>query len=586
MNSFFRLFSLTFLGGGFLLLYCLYRIGAYSDHSGYTKLLMSLSILLLISSFFFYWCGWSEASQEKAKEKQRKILEGKRVKVNELKAKYPNAIKEILYGEKSNTDIDELNIDEKEFDKLLSESKTKLQSLEDEIIHRKNEELIKIIRKKYPLAIAKTYRGRRLYKAEKEYILSHISRFEQKEETIRLQIIDLLEKYPLASYYLFCNGVSAHKWTEKTFPCNINDLDVQESLYLLDKKSELPFLESKLKSDEFGNEHIYIANEIRLKNNYPIGYRTLCERFRKRDSLIEFCKHVCDNEQQIIEIQKNHSDKIKEERKKQRLARLDCKEEEEDAPIKNRINRIKANPSDYEFRLRGAQSFLESLTRPDRYSLVSKKELEERKKEREKLEKERLEREKKEAKLKAEIERRNELASQFKYFNLGGHNAAYYFDYYPKNRYPNVSVVDESNRRALWHFKDGFYSFGLNALEDFLDGNFTKEEMKNLTICVIPASTQYKNDCRYKTLCSKIADKFPINNGYNYISIAYDRSDSREQKSMNTISNLIFSSEVCGKRIILFDDITTRGTSFIQVAEQLEAKGAIDIYGFFLGKTI
>ena len=75
-------------------------------------------------------------------------------------------------------------------------------------------------------------------------------------------------------------------------------------------------------------------------------------------------------------------------------------------------------------------------------------------------------------------------------------------------------------------------------------------------------------------------------NGFNYISIAFDRNDSRECKSSNTISNLNISYSVYGKRIILFDDITTRGTSFIQLANQLKANGALEVYGFFLGKTV
>jgi phosphoribosylpyrophosphate synthetase len=123
-------------------------------------------------------------------------------------------------------------------------------------------------------------------------------------------------------------------------------------------------------------------------------------------------------------------------------------------------------------------------------------------------------------------------------------------------------------------------------LADFLDGNFTKEEMKNVVVCVIPASTQYKNDLRYKALCTKIAEKFPVINGYDYISIVSDRSDSRGQKSSDTVWNLSFSSSVRGKTIVLFDDITTRGTSFIQVASKLKEKGAANVIGFFLGKTV
>lgn len=201
------------------------------------------------------------------------------------------------------------------------------------------------------------------------------------------------------------------------------------------------------------------------------------------------------------------------------------------------------------------------------------------------MERQKEEREK-EAKRQAELTRRRNLAAQFKYITLGGHKAAYCFDYYPKNRFPNVTAQQEADRRAVWNFKDGSYTYGLNRLADFLDGNFTKEEMKNVVVCVIPASTQYKNDIRYKTMCAKIAEKFPVINGYNYITINTDRSDSRTQKSSDTVWNLTFSSSVRGKTVVLFDDITTRGTSFIQVANKLKEAGASNVHGFFLGKTL
>jgi predicted amidophosphoribosyltransferase len=201
------------------------------------------------------------------------------------------------------------------------------------------------------------------------------------------------------------------------------------------------------------------------------------------------------------------------------------------------------------------------------------------------MERQKEEREK-EAKRQAELTRRRNLAAQFKYITLGGHKAAYCFDYYPKNRFPSVTAQQEADRRAVWNFKDGSYSYGLNRLADFLDGNFTKEEMKNVVVCVIPASTQYKNDLRYKTMCAKIAEKFPVINGYNYITINTDRSDSRTQKSSDTVWNLSFSSSVRGKTVVLFDDITTRGTSFIQVANKLKEAGASNVHGFFLGKTL
>lgn len=185
-----------------------------------------------------------------------------------------------------------------------------------------------------------------------------------------------------------------------------------------------------------------------------------------------------------------------------------------------------------------------------------------------------------------EIKRKSELKLKYQYITLGEFRAAYRFLYYPKNRYPFIASSDESNRRAIWNFKDGYYNIGLNIAIEFLEGNFSNEEIRNITFCVIPASSQYKNDIRYKTMCEKLTEKLNVINGYNYISIIHDRTDSRQQKNLNTIENLNISSLVYGKDIILFDDITTRGTSFIQLAQLLKNKGARSVYGLFIGKTV
>ena len=184
-----------------------------------------------------------------------------------------------------------------------------------------------------------------------------------------------------------------------------------------------------------------------------------------------------------------------------------------------------------------------------------------------------------------EAERRRKLAEKFNYSSIGGFRYGYCFDYYPVSRFPSVSYQDQENRRSVWNFKDGAYSIGLKYLKDFIDGNYTREEMKNLAVCVIPASTVSKNNLRFKTLCSKIAEELPIINGFDFISIAYDRNDSREHKSSNTVANLNFSNSVYGKNVVLVDDVTTRGTSFLQVATLLKQKGALSVTGFFLGKT-
>ena len=78
-----------------------------------------------------------------------------------------------------------------------------------------------------------------------------------------------------------------------------------------------------------------------------------------------------------------------------------------------------------------------------------------------------------EAKRQAEITRRNRLKAKFHYINLGGYNAAYAYDYYPKNRYLEVDAEKEDHRRQIWNFKDGYSATFVKLFVDFLEGNFT-----------------------------------------------------------------------------------------------------------------
>lgn len=149
--------------------------------------------------------------------------------------------------------------------------------------------------------------------------------------------------------------------------------------------------------------------------------------------------------------------------------------------------------------------------------------------------------------------RRKALSGKFKYTTIAGFKAAYRFDYYPVNRYPNGTIPspDENARKKIWKFKDGEYSIGANIAADFIDGNFTREEMENVALCVIPASSRAKNEVRYRSMCEQVAERLPIINGFSYISITADREDTRTSgKSSDTTAFLAFSSDIQGKDIV------------------------------------
>lgn len=276
-----------------------------------------------------------------------------------------------------------------------------------------------------------------------------------------------------------------------------------------------------------------------------------------------------------LEEEKAAREKMEREQERRRREEQARRQREEDLRLQAEIERIHRNrmETDPLYRRQQERAMEEERRRAE---------------EQRRLLEERRRREEEEARRKDE-ERRRSLAGKFHCTSISGFRAAYRYDYYPVNRYPHgtISVSAESARRAVWNFKDGMSSIGVRVLSEFLDGNFTREEMKNIAVCVIPASTKLKNEIRYKSMCAKVASELPVRNGFGYISIAEDRQDSRTAgKSGNTTANLVFSPEVAGKDIVLFDDVTTRGTSFAQAAAELKRRGARSVQGLFIGKTV
>lgn len=121
-----------------------------------------------------------------------------------------------------------------------------------------------------------------------------------------------------------------------------------------------------------------------------------------------------------------------------------------------------------------------------------------------------------------------------------GLSAVYCMDYYPKNKYPDSALSAEKTRQ------------------------------------------------RFARLDSHVRMRTGIRGGLDWIRVTRDRSPTRESsKQDDTTWNLFFDAEkIRGRRIVLVDDITTRGMSFVQCARKLMNFGAVEVVGFFFGKSV
>ena len=163
-------------------------------------------------------------------------------------------------------------------------------------------------------------------------------------------------------------------------------------------------------------------------------------------------------------------------------------------------------------------------------------------------------------------------------FSVGRFHAAYFFDYCPDSA--DRSVRDERNRNLILGFKDGRDETAIHLVTEFIFHYIPADELDRWMLCVIPASTRAKNEARNRHFCEGVSRISGIQ------IILFDRTDSREKKTDDTTSNLQFGNGFEGKKVLLFDDIVTRGVSFIQCAEEIMCKGAESVTGLFLGRTL
>ena len=113
------------------------------------------------------------------------------------------------------------------------------------------------------------------------------------------------------------------------------------------------------------------------------------------------------------------------------------------------------------------------------------------------------------------------------------------------------------------------------------------DDPKAWTICIIPASTAEKTKVRFMTFCANLSSFLQMENGYEFICNLKDRAPGHIEGHMeDPLINLAFKKEFNGKRIILFDDVITRGKNFRTVADKLLELGAKKVIGLMLGPNI
>ena len=159
--------------------------------------------------------------------------------------------------------------------------------------------------------------------------------------------------------------------------------------------------------------------------------------------------------------------------------------------------------------------------------------------------------------------------------------------YLPKSSSLSPNSTEEWARDFIWEFKDGDNSEDVaDQVIKVLKHFFLPSTLSNMTFVCIPASTEDKNQIRYEWFSNHVASECDMWDGYDHITLKYDR-EAAHLGGESSFSNLKFeSSWFRGKNVIIFDDILTTGNSIRNMANRLKSYGANVIGAITLGKTV
>ncbi len=164
-------------------------------------------------------------------------------------------------------------------------------------------------------------------------------------------------------------------------------------------------------------------------------------------------------------------------------------------------------------------------------------------------------------------------------------NINYITEYLPK-RY-NATLKQEQDREMCYAFKDGILTDEVKSAFLSKANEISSGSHADWTICFIPASTSQKTCKRFQHLADAFREA-GYDVAFNAVYNKYDRESAIVTgKVANPTESFGYNaSAVSGKRVIVIDDIITRGTTFNQVSSELLSMGARAVTGLFLAKTI
>lgn len=164
----------------------------------------------------------------------------------------------------------------------------------------------------------------------------------------------------------------------------------------------------------------------------------------------------------------------------------------------------------------------------------------------------------------------------------------YFFDYLPTKYEANNKEWDIRN--LIWDFKDGKRNIMVAEIVARKLRLQFGAKTNEIVFCCIPASTPSRNEQRYKSFSTEVCRLAGTINAYEHVGLEGTRLAVHEKnngKSIECVEIIRFDKSFFdNKKVLIFDDVLTRGFSYACFACTLESFGASVLGGYFLGRTL
>ena len=157
-------------------------------------------------------------------------------------------------------------------------------------------------------------------------------------------------------------------------------------------------------------------------------------------------------------------------------------------------------------------------------------------------------------------------------------SSARYYEY-------ETTSEERDDRSSIWDFKDGYCH--RRVLDGLVNAVRSKSDSQTL-VCFVPASTKEKTQRRYSRVAEAIQRLTGVPCSLNAIKREEDGQPGHQGiKKDDPSEDYTFDrSLIAGKKIILIDDVITRGNTLRCTARRLKENGAINVIGLAVGATV